>query len=346
MGNAKRIRDDKGFVDRGQAQSPLSHPVDIPITSYDGPWQLIPKNASLPVTCNVGLQATTVDIDEDTHIRSGATTGDNNYGAAATLLLTKDATTYSALIRASTMFSGNLWEELIAVTLDLWTIGNATMTEAEIAAYWISNANGSWIPGVGNNVDATTGEPSHLFRAAPSTPWAGSAGLLTPTTDFDPEPFGTVKVRRSASDRKWAMPLDVERMKAMLFNSTPNNGFLLRVLNAYAATWNIYVSSNNSATATRRPKLRFYQAKPFADSQSTNFINYITNQTYAMEFRVRGTAARYGHGAQLGVSGAPLNDGDIIDISEDGDYRLNVWADVDTDVFFRPKRRDSWTGMR
>jgi hypothetical protein len=340
------LQDTKGFIERGTAQSPNSLPVDIPVPSYDGPWQIMPSDPSVAVTANIGLQMTELNIDEDTHLRSGVTAGGNNYGAAPTLVTTKDATDYVALLRASTLISGTHWPDLVAATLEMTTITNTALTEAELGLYWIRATNGAWIPGAGNNVAAVTGEPSWNFRAAPSTAWVGSAGLSTPDVDFDSRLLGSTWVHRSIYDKKWFIPIDIELLKSILITETVNSGFLLKAINARNATWTSYVSSFNSASAPARPKLRLFKATDITDSGSTVYKNHITPATYAMEFRVRGNGARFAHGAQAGTDGAPLENGDIIPISEGGDYRLNIWRDVDTQVFFRPRRRDSWTGIR
>jgi hypothetical protein len=69
-----------------------------------------------------------------------------------------------------------------------WTASTVDEEPVVTEVHAVSAANAGWVQGAKNFTGATVGESAWDFRAFNTTPtnWAGSAGLRTPTTDYDP----------------------------------------------------------------------------------------------------------------------------------------------------------------
>lgn len=115
----------------------------------------------------------------------------------------------------------------------------------------ISQANGDWPEGTKYNRPAEAGDSSWNMKDAAGIPWAGSPGLSTSGTDYEPKPLCSFMIpARAQVGDEFVCDLDIIRVAGWL--GTPNTNYgILMVASGNAE----YIGSAENPTPGYRPKL-------------------------------------------------------------------------------------------
>jgi len=187
---------------------------------------------------------------KDTYINSGAATV--SYGVNA--LIQANSTGIKALLE----FDLSSIDAAATCNSALFSVYRAVQGSANaytLTTYSIASGNAAWVEGTSAN-PAPSGSPCWNALAADgsggvTTAWAGSAGLATPTTDYETSALGTVNGNRSdAVGTEYQTSLTPSRVAGWFGGSNTNYGVLVITS---AADGNI-ASSDNTDT-TLRPKV-------------------------------------------------------------------------------------------
>ncbi len=157
--------------------------------------------------------------DRDTRL-SSVTPGqtNNNYGASTTFALNEDSR--ELMYFDFTQVAGFV----TSATLRLYVDGGFVASDRIITAFEIASANSNWSEGTSSGF-ASPGEPTWGHRQFTNEFWAGSAGLSTAGTDYDPAALGAVTATTGTAI--WEMPLDVPRVNGWAQNPADHAGILL-----------------------------------------------------------------------------------------------------------------------
>jgi hypothetical protein len=122
----------------------------------------------------------TTTTTNDSYLDSGSPT--DVYGTEEDIVLSSGATPKKGLLRFE-VDSSIVPSDQKVLSAKLRIVPNGTYESDTYTIYLVSDANADWVEGDASwNYKETSG----------STAWAGSEGLSTSTTDYDPEPLGSV----------------------------------------------------------------------------------------------------------------------------------------------------------
>lgn len=137
-----------------------------------------------------------------------------------------------------------------------FTPGTAT-PQLTLSFYSVAVGNAAWIEGTRNYAQALAGEPCWNALAADGvggvlTPWAGSAGLSTVTTDYEASVLGSFHpVRTDPLGTEYSTPLTAARIQGWFGPANTNYGLLAICTGANDSG----MCSSDYPTAALRPKL-------------------------------------------------------------------------------------------
>jgi hypothetical protein len=210
----------------------------------------------------VNNYAGTSDTSFDGAYDAGGGYSGGNYGGADFMYANQTVTWEErrALIRfdLSALTGKNL--TVNSVTMKLAEITNASPDNVTVYFYPITAANAAWQQGTSTDIThpANPGEATWDHLAAPSTNWAGSAGLSTPGTDYvnTAAATGTYKPT-DATGTIVSFTLPTSLVQSWIDNPSDNAGLLLLTNNDSTNGYYRFAEYGTSENATpeMRPQL-------------------------------------------------------------------------------------------
>ena len=191
-----------------------------------------------------------VQTYKDTKVRSDLPT--RNYGVATTTSMASNDKPLCEFDLSSIPESATC----DSATVYYYQAGSAGAAAWTVSVYSIAIGNDAWIEGTQNNTQALAGEPCWNALAADgaggvTTPWAGSAGLLTSGIDYEASSIGSFSGNRSdANGTEYSTLLTAARIEGWFGASNTNHGILLTT-----TAWAGALGLSDHATPGYRPKL-------------------------------------------------------------------------------------------
>jgi hypothetical protein len=191
--------------------------------------------------------------------------GDGNWGARNAMSANQSRTweELEALVRFDLSALTGQGLTVNSATLKLASIAGGGYDNLPVSFYAISAANAGWQQGTGTSFgpSAPDGEATWQKLAESSTNWAGSAGLKTSNTDYNPTAVATGIYNTSdASGTIVSFTLSASQVQSWIDTPSGNAGLVLRTANWSGNPTPIYYanaqySTSEQSNAALRPEL-------------------------------------------------------------------------------------------
>lgn len=211
----------------------------------------------------VSNYAGTSDTSFDSSSDSGY--GNGNWGAVDSFWANQSRTweQNEALLRFDLSALTGQGLTVNSATLKLASVTGGGYDNLPVSFYAISAANAGWQQGTGTSfgTPAAAGEATWAHLAEPSTNWAGSAGLETSGTDYDPSAAATGMYNSSdASGTIVSFTLPANLVQSWIDTPAGNAGLVMRTDNWSGNASPVYYawaqySSSEASNAALRPEL-------------------------------------------------------------------------------------------